>query len=67
VADRREANGLKTSAFGIIVGAKVPLPEPGTKAPQRDEWLIVLGGSGTVGHFAIQVRWRVDGIMKHGG
>ncbi|KID91956.1 oxidoreductase, zinc-binding dehydrogenase family superfamily [Metarhizium guizhouense ARSEF 977] len=49
------AVGTITSAFGIIVGAKVPLPAPGTKVPERDEWLIVLGGSGTVGHYAIQI------------
>ncbi|KAG8422793.1 hypothetical protein J3459_010044 [Metarhizium acridum] len=49
------AVGALTSAFGIIVGAKVPLPAPGTKVPERDEWLIVLGGSGTVGHYAIQI------------
>jgi len=47
--------GALTSAFGIFVGAKVEMPKPGTKVPERDEWLIVLGGSGTVGHYAIQI------------
>lgn len=45
---------LQTAAFGVIVGANETLPEAGTNAPKRDEWLVVLGGSGTVGHFGIQ-------------
>jgi NADPH:quinone reductase-like Zn-dependent oxidoreductase len=32
------------------------LPSPGTKAEEKDEWIVVLGGSGTVGQFAVQVR-----------
>ena len=55
----------QTSAFGIIVGAKVPLPEPGAKVAEKDEWLIVLGGSGTVGHYAIQVCYSWKSSMVH--
>ncbi|POR33762.1 Zinc-type alcohol dehydrogenase-like protein [Tolypocladium paradoxum] len=47
--------GLLTAAFGVLVGANGTLPEAGTKVPKRDEWLVVLGGSGTVGHFGIQI------------
>ncbi|KND93394.1 Zinc-type alcohol dehydrogenase-like protein [Tolypocladium ophioglossoides CBS 100239] len=46
--------GVLTAAFGVLVGANVTLPEAGTRVPKRDEWLVVLGGSGTVGHFGIQ-------------
>ena len=40
------------------MGGKVPLPDAGATVPERDEWIVVLGGSGTVGHFGIQVRSR---------
>ncbi|UNI18618.1 hypothetical protein JDV02_004873 [Purpureocillium takamizusanense] len=47
--------GILTSAFGIIVGGKVALPAAQATVPERDEWIVVLGGSGTVGHFGIQI------------
>lgn len=31
------------------------LPEDGTNVPQKDEWIVVLGGTGTVGQFAVQI------------
>lgn len=31
------------------------LPEHGSKVDELDQWILVLGGSGTVGQFAIQV------------
>lgn len=31
------------------------LSEDGTKAAEKGEWIVVLGGSGTVGQFAVQI------------
>ena len=47
---------LQTAAFGTFINANITLPEAERKVPRRDEWLVVLGGSGTVGHFGIQAR-----------
>lgn len=32
------------------------MPKPGQEVNPKDEWIVVLGGSGTVGQYAIQVR-----------
>lgn len=34
---------------------ELELPQGGTKAPKKDEWIVVLGGSGTVGQYAVQI------------
>ncbi|CAH0005476.1 unnamed protein product [Clonostachys byssicola] len=47
--------GVLTSAYGIIVGGDVALPKPGQEVNPKDEWIVVLGGSGTVGQYAIQL------------
>jgi NADPH:quinone reductase-like Zn-dependent oxidoreductase len=31
------------------------LSKEGTKAPEKDEWIVILGGTGTVGQFAVQI------------
>lgn len=41
--------------LGLVAGLDIKLPEPGTKAEEKDEWVIVLGGSGSVGALAVQV------------
>lgn len=38
------------------------IPDAAQKTPQRDEWLVVLGGSGMVGRSAIQVHLFVLGF-----
>ncbi|VUC23793.1 unnamed protein product [Clonostachys rosea] len=47
--------GVLTSAYGIIVGGDVALSKPGQEVTPKDEWIVVLGGSGTVGQYAIQL------------
>jgi NADPH:quinone reductase-like Zn-dependent oxidoreductase len=44
--------------LGLVAGLDVKLPEPGTKAEEKDEWIIVLGGSGSVGAVAVQVLYK---------
>jgi NADPH:quinone reductase-like Zn-dependent oxidoreductase len=34
---------------------QLKLSEDGTKALEKDEWIVVLGGTGTVGQFAVQI------------
>jgi NADPH:quinone reductase-like Zn-dependent oxidoreductase len=31
------------------------LSKEGTMAPEKDEWIVILGGTGTVGQFAVQI------------
>jgi NADPH:quinone reductase-like Zn-dependent oxidoreductase len=56
--------GVLTSALGIVVGGKKPLPHHGTKIAEHDEWIVVLGGSGSVGHYAVQV-WHRTPYRSH--
>jgi len=37
----------------LVVGLDIMLPDPGTKAEEKDEWIIILGGSGSVGAVAV--------------
>lgn len=47
---------IQTSSLCLLAGGDLKLPEEGIKAPEKDEWIVVLGGSGTVGQFAVQVK-----------
>ncbi|KAG7292856.1 hypothetical protein NEMBOFW57_002901 [Staphylotrichum longicolle] len=47
--------GLLTAGLCLLAGMGLTLPEDGTKAPEKDEWIVVLGGTGTVGQFAVQI------------
>ncbi|KAH7361527.1 chaperonin 10-like protein [Plectosphaerella cucumerina] len=53
--------GLVTAALGILAGTKLDLPEVGATAAEKDEWIVVLGGSGCVGHFMVQLA-RLNGF-----
>jgi NADPH:quinone reductase-like Zn-dependent oxidoreductase len=46
--------GLDTAGLGLLSGMGLELPPPGAKL-SVDEWIIILGGSGCIGQFAIQV------------
>ncbi|KAF7554780.1 hypothetical protein G7Z17_g2678 [Cylindrodendrum hubeiense] len=45
--------GILTAGLCLLGGAELELSEDGTKAPAKDEWIVVLGGTGSVGQFAI--------------
>ncbi|KAK3369385.1 chaperonin 10-like protein [Lasiosphaeria ovina] len=47
--------GSLTAGLALIDGLKLQLPSPGTAAPRRDSWVVVMGGSGTVGQYAVQI------------
>ncbi|KAF5694406.1 hypothetical protein FDENT_1273 [Fusarium denticulatum] len=46
---------LLTSSLCLLGGAGLKLPEDGNEGHEKDEWIVVLGGSGNVGQFAIQL------------
>ncbi|KAG5789072.1 hypothetical protein H9Q69_011860 [Fusarium xylarioides] len=46
---------LLTSSLCLIGETGLELPDDDNKAPEKDEWIVILGGSGNVGQFAIQL------------
>ncbi|KAH7220294.1 chaperonin 10-like protein [Fusarium oxysporum] len=46
---------LLTSSLCLLGGAGLELPGDVIKSQEKDEWIVVLGGSGNVGQFAIQL------------
>lgn len=55
IIENVELTAQQTSSLCLLGGAGLELPEDGNKAQEKDEWVVVLGGSGNVGQFAIQV------------
>ncbi|KAH7165460.1 chaperonin 10-like protein [Dactylonectria macrodidyma] len=47
--------GLLTAGLCLLGGADLKLSEDGSKASEKDEWIVVLGGTGSVGQFAVQI------------
>ncbi|KAK2758618.1 hypothetical protein FQN54_003308 [Arachnomyces sp. PD_36] len=47
--------GLFTASLGLFDGLDIPFPSTSENAELKDEWVVVLGGSGSVGKFAIQL------------
>ncbi|KAF5008933.1 hypothetical protein FDECE_4796 [Fusarium decemcellulare] len=47
--------GLLTAGLCLLAGTHLKLPNDGVKAQEKDEWIVVLGGSGTVGQFSVQI------------
>jgi len=47
--------GLFTAGLALLDGQALELPEPGSKAPEKDSWVIVMGGSGSVGRYCVQL------------
>ena len=46
--------GTYTACLGLIQGLKLELPSHGTPTP-KDEWVVILGGAGSVGQYSIQI------------
>lgn len=48
--------GFYTACLGVFGGLNIPIPEdPKTLPTSNDEWVLVLGGSSSVGKFAVQL------------
>lgn len=50
--------GEKTASLGLFIGLRIPLPDPKALPEPKDEWILILGGAGSVGQYAIQVRQK---------
>ncbi|KAF4998883.1 hypothetical protein FGRMN_2814 [Fusarium graminum] len=48
-------SGLLTAALCLLSGADLKLPEEDTETYSKDEWIVILGGSGSVGQYAVQI------------
>lgn len=46
----------KTAAVGLFSGLKIKIPDPKALPETKDEWILILGGAGSVGQYAVQVR-----------
>ena len=40
----------------MFLGLKLKLPDPKALPDVRDDWIVILGGAGSVGQYAVQVR-----------
>jgi D-arabinose 1-dehydrogenase-like Zn-dependent alcohol dehydrogenase len=45
----------QTGGLALLDGQKLELPSVGSKALQKDSWIIVMGGSGSVGRYCVQL------------
>ncbi|KAK0710731.1 chaperonin 10-like protein [Lasiosphaeris hirsuta] len=44
-----------TAGLALVDGQNITLPAPGTQAESKDSWVVVMGGSGSVGQYACQL------------
>jgi NADPH:quinone reductase-like Zn-dependent oxidoreductase len=47
--------GVKTAGHLVLFGLEVTLPAPGTTPEAKDEWIVVMGGSGSVGQYVSRI------------
>ena len=49
--------GTYTACLGLIQRLKLPLPDPSSSAPaaEKDEWVVIFGGAGSVGQYSVQI------------
>jgi NADPH:quinone reductase-like Zn-dependent oxidoreductase len=47
--------GSETACLGLFNGLKIKLPNPKSLPDARDEWILILGGAGSVGQYAVQL------------
>ncbi|KAK6506717.1 hypothetical protein TWF481_005176 [Arthrobotrys musiformis] len=47
--------GNQTAALGLWGGLNIAIPDPQNLPPISDEWVLVLGGGGSVGGYAVQL------------
>lgn len=46
----------QTACLGVFRGLGIKLPDPKALPEVKDEWVVILGGAGSVGQYAVQVR-----------
>lgn len=51
-----ELTAKQTAGLGVFRGLGIKLPDPKALPEVKDEWVVILGGAGSVGQYAVQVR-----------
>ena len=47
--------GTYTACLGLFDGLRLKLPGPSTPMEPKEEWIVVLGGAGSVGQYSVQL------------
>lgn len=47
--------GTYTACLGLFQGLEIKVPGPDSPLPQKEEWVVVLGGAGSVGQYSVQI------------
>ncbi len=47
--------GTYTACLGLFDGLKLKLPGPSTPMEPKEEWVVILGGAGSVGQYSVQI------------
>ena len=47
--------GTYTAYLGLLGGIKLKVPDSFDTTPERDEWVVILGGTGSVGQYSVQI------------
>ena len=47
--------GTYTACLGLFDGLKLKLPGPATPVEPKEEWIVILGGAGSVGQYSVQI------------
>ncbi|KAM0350620.1 hypothetical protein ACHAPU_003106 [Fusarium lateritium] len=55
MATQSKMGALLTAALCLLSGADLELPEETAETETKDEWIVILGGSGSVGQHAVQI------------
>ena len=47
--------GTYTACLGLLGGLKLEIPESFPPSTEKDEWVVILGGAGSVGQYSVQI------------
>ena len=47
--------GTYTACLGLFTGLKLKLPDPSYPITPKEEWIVILGGAGSVGQYSVQI------------
>ena len=47
--------GTYTACLGLFDGLKLKVPGPSTPMEPKEEWIVILGGAGSVGQYSVQI------------
>lgn len=47
--------GTYTACLGLLEGLKLEIPESFPSSVERDQWVVILGGAGSVGQYSVQI------------